>query len=83
MALLEVDVWLQEHGRLRGGVVYLSAALKGFLYATLFLAAVYWGVTGELVDFWDAFLWLVAFFFIEMNVFDWRRETLEDAPRAA
>ena len=23
---------------------------------------------------WDAFLWLVAFAFIELNVFEWRQE---------
>jgi hypothetical protein len=38
------------------------------------LLAVYWGFEGDFVDFWDAFLWLVAFFFIEMNVVEWRRE---------
>jgi hypothetical protein len=34
------------------------------------------------VDFWDAFLWLVAFVFIEMNIFQWQREVreLEQAP---
>jgi hypothetical protein len=42
----------------------------------LFLAAVYWGFKGDFVDFWDAFLWLVAFVFIEMNVFNWRQEAL-------
>ena len=29
------------------------------------------------LNFWDAFLWLVAFFFIEMNVVEWRQESLE------
>ena len=28
------------------------------------------------MDFWDAFLWLVAFVFIELNVFEWRQEDL-------
>jgi hypothetical protein len=39
------------------------------------LAAIYWGIKGDFVDFWDAFLWLVAFVFIELNVFEWRRES--------
>jgi hypothetical protein len=39
------------------------------------LAAVYWGFEGDFVDFWDAFLWLVAFFFIELNVVEWRQES--------
>jgi hypothetical protein len=36
--------------------------------------AIYWGFDGDFVDFWDAFLWLVAFFFIELNVVEWRHE---------
>lgn len=71
---LEIDVRLQEQERLRGSVLLASNACKAILYPVLFLAAVYWGVKGDFVDFWDAFLWLVAFAFIESNVFRWRRE---------
>ena len=52
---------------------------KVTLYGILFVAAVYWGVYGDFVDFWDAFLWLLAFFFIELNVVEWRREEQEAA----
>lgn len=75
--LLEVDVRLQEQGRFDGMALRISTALKVFFYSILFLAAVYWGVKGDFVDFWDAFLWLLAFFFIELNVVEWRHETLE------
>jgi len=44
------------------------------LYTTLALAAVYWGIEGEFLDFWDAALWLFAFVFIELNVFAWQQE---------
>ncbi len=40
VALLEVDVGLQERGRLEGTVLRVSTALKGLLYSTLFGAAV-------------------------------------------
>ncbi len=70
--VLEIDVRLQARGRFEGAALYASNAVKFVLYSILFLAAVYWGVKGDLVDFWDAFLWLVAFVFIEMNVFEWR-----------
>jgi hypothetical protein len=79
--VLEADVRLQEHNRLEGLALRASNAAKSVLYATLFLAAVYWGVKGDFVDFWDAFLWLVAFVFIELNVFTWRAE--EHAEEAA
>ena len=79
--VLEADVRLQEHNRLEGLALRASNAAKFVLYTTLFLAAVYWGVKGDFVDFWDAFLWLVAFVFIELNVFTWRAE--EHAEEAA
>ncbi len=72
--LLEIDVRLQEHKRFEGFALRASTACKYVLYTTLFVAAVYWGFKGDFVDFWDAFLWLVAFVFIELNVFEWRQE---------
>ena len=72
--LLEIDVRLQEHNRYEGTAFVASMGMKGVLYSTLFLAAVYWGIKGDFVDFWDAFLWLVAFFFIEMNLFEWHQD---------
>lgn len=72
--VLEIDVRLQEHGRFEGMALKASNASKFLLYSILFLAAIYWGVKGDFVDFWDAFLWLVAFIFIELNVFEWRQE---------
>lgn len=80
--LLEIDVRLQEHGLLEGSALRLSNAAKWLLYSILFLAAVYWGFKGDFVDFWDAFLWLVAFVFIEMNVFEWRQESLQQKASA-
>jgi hypothetical protein len=53
--------------------------MKVALYSILFLCAVYWGIKGDFVDFWDAFLWLLAFFFIEMNVVEWRAEEQQEA----
>jgi hypothetical protein len=72
--VLELDVRLQEHDRYSGAVLHASNASKVVMYLVLLLAAIYWGVKGDFVDFWDAFLWLVAFFFIELNVVDWHRE---------
>lgn len=84
--VLEIDVRLQERGRLAGTALRVSNLSKYLLYSILLIAAVYWGVKGDFIDFWDAFLWLVAFVFIELNVFEWRQESearhdlLPDAP---
>lgn len=75
--VLEIDVRLQEHNRFEGLALRSSNIIKIILYATLLYAAVYWGIKGDFVDFWDALLWLVAFVFIELNVFEWHQEALE------
>ena len=72
------NVRLQERNLYKGFILRASNAAKFILYGILFLAAVYWGVYGDFVDFWDAFLWLLAFFFIELNVVEWRQEALEE-----
>jgi hypothetical protein len=74
---LEIDVYLQERNRYEGAILQISTVAKFILYAILFAAGVYWWIYGDFVDFWDAFLWLLAFFFIEMNVVEWRREEQE------
>ncbi len=72
--LLEIDIRLQDRGRYEGAAFRTSMALKGVLYPALFVVAVYWGIKGDFIDFWDAFLWLVAFLFIENNILEWREE---------
>ncbi|WP_288130562.1 hypothetical protein [Microbulbifer sp.] len=75
VAILAFDVWLQLRHQLSDAVMRYSSVIKGLLYFTLLLCAIYWGINGSFLDFWDAFLWLVAFFFIEMNLFEWQAET--------
>lgn len=68
--VLEIDVRLQERNRFDGMTLRISNAIKFLLYGLLLMAAIFWGMKGDFVDFWDAFLWLVAFIFIELNVFE-------------
>ncbi|MDX1403769.1 MAG: hypothetical protein R3192_04490 [Woeseiaceae bacterium] len=81
--ILEIDVRLQERQILEGLVLRVSNLAKYLLYSILFLAAAYWGFKGDFVDFWDAFLWLVAFIFIELNVLEWRQESAAERIPAA
>jgi len=73
---LEIDVRLQQHKITAGLIPQISRVAKFLLYGTLLCAAIYWGVKGDFIDFWDAFLWLIAFVFIELNMFEWRQETI-------
>ena len=78
VVLLEVEVWLQLRHDLTNRQLSVGKYLKGVFYFILFLAAAYWGVEGSFLDFWDAFLWLVAFIFIELNIFQWHEEIEEE-----
>lgn len=71
--VLEVDVWLQLREGFYDTYRLFSKILKGVLYSILFAAATYWGILGDFLDFWDAFMWLVAFAFIELNIFQWQQ----------
>ncbi len=73
--VLEVEVRLQLRGKLSDRIMNVSKYLKLVLYGTLFCGAGYWGYAGDFLDFWDAALWLFAFIFIELNVFEWQHET--------
>ena len=55
-----------------------NLGVKIILYVTLLFAAIYWGFYGDFIDFWDAFLWIVAFIFIEKNVISWRTELQQE-----
>lgn len=78
VAILEIEVWLQLKNKLSGHLMTVNKVIKSVLYTILFACAVYWGIDGDFLDFWDAFLWLVAFVFIEMNIFEWREEMRAD-----
>lgn len=78
--VLEVEVRLQLRGNLSDAVMKGTRWFKLAVYSTLFLAAAYWGVAGDFLDFWDASLWLFAFIFIELNVFEWQAETSQSEP---
>lgn len=43
--------------------------LKVPLYLATLLFALAWGITGIWLDFWDALLWILCFFIIEINIF--------------
>ena len=73
--LLEIEVRvLTRWGGASMPLSQVATFAKAVLYATLVAAAIYWGLKGNFLDFWDAALWLFAFVFIELNVFEWQQE---------
>ena len=80
--LLEFEVRLQLRGVLSDQIMQVTKYIKFVLYGILFAAAAYWGVAGDFLDFWDAALWLFAFIFIELTVFEWQTETSKSSTAA-
>jgi len=76
--LLEVEVYLQLKDKLTARMLFAAKYIKGFFYLILLYCAIYWGVKSSFLDFWDAFIWLVAFVFIELNIFQWNAEAEEE-----
>lgn len=72
--LIELDV--QFTGARLGYETWmtLSRILKVIAYSALVVFAIYWGFAGTFLDFEDAFLWIMAFVFIERNVVIWEKE---------
>ena len=81
--VLEIEVRLQLRGDLSGHFMRIARFFKLAIYGVLFGAAAYWGYAGDFLDFWDAALWLFAFIFIELNVFEWQYESSRQAAVAA
>lgn len=79
--VLWVDIFLQLRGELTAKLYKWNGGVKAVLYLTLIACCVYWGWLGDLMGFWDALLWILAFFFIELNLFKWHGSTeAEDEP---
>ena len=80
LALLELDVRPGVKGLFPDWFANTSLRAKYVLYAVILGAAGYWGIFGAFLDFWDAFLWIAAFIFIERNVFEWEQEWTTRTP---
>ncbi len=52
--------------------------LKILLYSSLFAIALLWQLDGEWLDFYDAALWIICFFFVELNILQYEEATEED-----
>lgn len=83
VVVLQIEVFLQLRGHLSSYMYKVNSFIKIIAYFILLLACLYWGYMGDGIGFWDAILWLVAFIFIELNIFQWRQEEEEMEEGAA
>lgn len=75
--VIEAEVRLVEHDR---GIPRPLTLTKWLSVLALLGIAVAWGLHGELLDLYDALLWLAAFLFIDLNLLDWTREETAAGP---
>lgn len=64
--VLEAEVRFEHHYSRAGWL--LRNSIKTVLYGALFVYASLWGLQGEWLDCYDALLWILCFFAIELNL---------------
>lgn len=72
--LIRLDIVLELRGGMSSVMARLNKLVKLVSYLVLFAMALYWAIFSQFIDGWDAFLWLVCFFFIELNLVNWQNE---------
>ncbi|HPF47468.1 MAG: hypothetical protein KDF58_01835 [Alphaproteobacteria bacterium] len=77
VAILEIEVWYQVKQIVFKPLIKTFLFIKTIIYITMLACAIYWGIDGSFLEFWDAMLWILAFVFIELNLFQWQEEILE------
>ena len=73
VALIEVEVWLQENDRFGSRSLLAVRLVKSLGYLVLIGNGVTWGVSGYYMWSWDAFLWIFGFWAIEFNLAYWEK----------
>jgi hypothetical protein len=74
LATIEVTVYLQDRGIVKGLLLKSVNNAKFLLYSILWGAIFYWIYRGHYMFAWDEFVWIVGFVAIEINVVEWRKE---------
>ncbi len=66
--LFQIEVSLEQANRLTKRRLTIVMAWKGAAYLVLLVCAIYWTMYSAFIDYWDAWLWLLAFVLIDLNV---------------
>lgn len=77
--VLQYDVYFPKHYSKIRWIIH--NVIKTLLYTGLLVFAVMWGFEGEILDFYDAFLWILSFVVIELNVFKFEHKLKEEVEK--
>ncbi|HEY5656205.1 MAG TPA: hypothetical protein VIY27_00300 [Myxococcota bacterium] len=75
--IFQVEITLNQLDKLTRFWLLFCSATKAVLYLVLFADAIYWTFYSAFIDSWDAWIWLIAFLLIDLNLLG-----LEDLPPA-
>lgn len=76
VVMLQYELYVQK--RYSNTEWQVRNGIKLTLYGALLVFALIWGIEGEVLDFYDAFLWMLSFVVIELNVFNFEHRFVED-----
>jgi hypothetical protein len=66
--LFQIEVSLERANKLTKHRLMVAMIWKGAAYLVLLFCAIYWTVFSAFIDSWDAWLWLLAFILIDLNM---------------
>lgn len=78
LAMTELLVRLQNHGKYEGSAIEWAKRLKLVGYGIIVIASIYWITKGHYVYAWDEFMWIAGFSVLDKNLSEWRHD-LEEA----
>jgi hypothetical protein len=66
--LFQIEVSLKRANKLTKRRLIIAMIWKGAAYLVLLCCAIYWSMYSAFIDSWDAWLWLLAFILIDLNL---------------
>ena len=66
--IFQIEITLKQLDKLTRFWLLFCSATKAALYLVLFADAIYWTFYSAFIDSWDAWIWLVAFLLIDLNL---------------
>jgi hypothetical protein len=75
--IFQVEIVLDQLDKLTRPWLVFCTGTKVLLYLVLACDALYWTIYANFIDFWDAWIWLIAFVLIDMNLLGMEGEDAE------
>jgi hypothetical protein len=66
--LFQIELSLEQAKKLTKRRLMMVMAWKSLAYLVLLVCAIYWTIYSAFIDSWDAWLWLIAFILIDLNM---------------